>query len=205
MKKGTEDPEGADSPTGGGLETVVQRWRHGAAQEEAGVVAALQEQAAEAVAAAEAALPGYAELARQHGARLRAEQGWLKDPVLGRSRWFLDVATARERGAEILTHLEGNPPLIAKHLDEVARMTLAYAGSHRLTRVLIPALIGMAETAGQIAELVTRYDEGVARLKRRLEAEAPDLAPQLGLAPAGSEAPPSGPRRAKGMLSGDAA
>ena len=184
-----------------GLDTVVTRWRAGAADQEAAIVTTLQAEAAPAVAAAEAALPVYAEMARQHGERLRAEQTWLKDPVLMRSRWFLDVTTARERGAEILTLLEGNPPLIAKHLDEVARMTPAYAISHRLTRVLIPALTGMADTGGQLAERVAVYDEGVAILKRRLEAERPDLAPRLGLASAGGDVPPSGPRRAVSGLS----
>ncbi|HUH13788.1 MAG TPA: hypothetical protein VMK65_11785 [Longimicrobiales bacterium] len=185
-----------------GLGEVVQTWRAGAAQEEAAIVAELQAEAGPAVAAAETALPVYAEMARQHGARLRAEQTWLKDPVLGRSRWFLDVATARERGAEILMLLEGNPPLIAKHLDEVARMTAAAARSHRLERVLIPALLGMADTADQLAEQVTGYDEGVAMLKRRLQAEAPDLAPRPTLASAGGDEPPSSPRRAKSGLSG---
>jgi hypothetical protein len=183
------------------LDTVVTRWRAGAADQEAAIVTKLQAEAAPAVAAAQAALPVYAEMALRHGVRLRAEQTWLKDPVLMRSRWFLDVTTARERGAEILTLLEGNPPLIAKHLDEVARMTPAYATSHRLTRVLIPALTGMADTGGQLAERVAVYDEGVAILKRRLEAEAPDLTPQLGLASAGLDVPPSRPRRAASGLS----
>ena len=191
-----------------GLDTVVTRWRTGAAEQEAAIVTTLQAEAAPAVAAAEAALPVYAEMARQHGERLRAEQTWLKDRTLERSKWFLQVATARERGAALLGLLTGNPPLIEKHLDEVARMTPAYAISHRLTRVLIPALIGMAETAAQLANKLAVYDDsddGVRTLIRRLEAEAPDLAPRPVLASAGDDVPPSGPRRAKGSLSGDAA
>jgi hypothetical protein len=190
-------------PTESGLDTVVQRWRTGAAQEDAAVVGALQEQAAEAVAAARAALPLYTTFAAQHAERLRREQEWLKDRTLERSKWFLDVATARERGREMLDLLTGNPPLLEKHLGEVQAMGIAYARTHRLSGTLIPALVGMSDTATQLDDMLAVYDAGLAELTRRLRVEAPDLAPRPALASAGLDGPPSGPRRAKGMLSGD--
>jgi hypothetical protein len=186
-----------------GLGAVVQTWRAGAAHEDAAVVDALQAQAAEAVAAARAALPIYTTFAAQHGVRLRREQVWLKDRTLERSKWFLDVATARERGKEMLDLLTGNPPLIEKHLNEVQAMSSAYARSHRLRGTLLPALVGMSETATQLTDMLAIYDAGLAELTRRLRVEAPDLAPRPALASAGLDGPPSGPRRAKGMLSGD--
>jgi hypothetical protein len=196
MKK-TSSPQAAPVAS---LTEIGTRWRADAQAEEAAVLALLREQAAEAVAAGQAVLPVYAEVERQHGRRLREDQTEFKSDVYARSRWVGDLETVRDQGAAILAALTINPPAITKQLAEIAGMTVQYARSHRL-RLLCEELGKNADTGQQLAQKVAEYDDALARLRTRLEAERPDLSPRPTLASAGGDVPPSGPRRAVSGLS----
>ena len=198
MKKGNDMKDAMTA--GPSLREIGTRWRADAQAEEEAVLAQLldREQAAEAVAAGQAALPLYAAVEREHGPRLREDQVEFKSPIYARSRWGVDVWSAQQQGADILEQLATNPPAITKQLDEIEHMTIARSG--RL-RQLVEWLSQNADTGQQLREKVRDYDAAMAILRPRLEREHPDLTPRPTLAAADGVVPPSSPRRAVSGLS----